>query len=111
MSVEYIASGGIGFIISDDILNNAYLYGKVVEDRFEKSPYDELERVTKNTCLLLKEYGNIIVSEPKYMVVINADTLGEILILKDLFVEKFNEVFGTTKASSDLEIIVESYIL
>lgn len=111
MSIDYSASGGVGFVITDEIIDCAYLNGKALKTKFEESPYEELERITKDSCLAIKEFGNTFICAPEYMAIIEADTLEEVLILKDSWIEKFNEVFGTTKTSNELQIIVKNHTL
>jgi hypothetical protein len=109
MSIDHDASGGVGFHITDEIMKFAFSKGTVSEDRFNDSPADEIDRITQNTCLQYKEYGNAFTGDVGYIVVMDADNLEEVIILKELFVEKFNEVFGTNKTTNQLEIIVENH--
>ena len=111
MSIDYSASGGVGFKITRDMLLESKTLKESDIEKFDDSPSDFFDDLLKASCISYQEYGNSYSGDVNYMAVMsNANTLKEAIDNSDQFLKEFNERFGLNKQLCEIEIISEGHL-
>lgn len=107
MGVDYEGAGGVGVVITDDMLDHAFDKSLIDSDLWDDDPSEVLSKLGIEHAQCGDAYSG---DDFDWLALCPGGTLGELVKNAPEFVAQVNNVFGTALKPEGLELIVETLV-